>query len=130
MPREKICRRVCFAPENRRFLPEVEGGGSVTLTLDELEALRLMDREGGSQCDCAQRMGVSRGTFQRILHAARYKVADALIQGKAICLEGGDYELSRRPCGCGRMCKGCHYQASPEAEQSNCGSSGAGNKGE
>ena len=63
MAREKICRRVCFAPDNRRFWPEVEGGGSVTLTLDELEAIRLMDLEQGSQAECAQRMGVSRGTF-------------------------------------------------------------------
>ena len=109
MAREKICRRVCFAPDNRRFWPEVEGGGSVTLTLDELEAIRLMDLEQGSQAECAQRMGVSRGTFQRILYSARSKVAEALTQGKAICLEGGDYELSRCPCGCGRVCKGCHY---------------------
>ena len=118
MAREKICRRVCFAPANRRFWPEVEGGGSVTLTLDELEAIRLMDLEQGNQADCAQRMGVSRGTFQRILYSGRAKVAEALTQGKAICLEGGDYELSRRPCGCGRMCKGCQYRG-PERPQPN-----------
>ena len=109
MPREKICRRVCFAPSNRRFLPEVAGAGSVTLTLDELEAIRLMDREGGSQAQCAQRMGVSRGTFQRILRSGRRKVAEALTQGLAICLEGGEYELAQTPCGCGRMCRGCRH---------------------
>lgn len=117
MAREKICRRVCFAPANRRFWPEVEGGGSVTLTLDELESIRLMDLEQGSQADCAQRMGVSRGTFQRILYSARSKVAEALTQGKAICLEGGDYELSRHPCGCGRICRACHFQEAEPSEE-------------
>ena len=117
MAREKICRRVCFAPDNRRFVPEVWSGGSVTLTLDELEALRLTDLEQGSQAECAQRMGVSRGTFQRILYAARFKVAQALTQGEAICLEGGDYELSRRPCGCGRMCRGCRYHQEDQENQ-------------
>ncbi len=61
----------------------------VTLTLDEVEALRLADLEALYQEDAAKKMKVSRATFARIIEQARRKVADALIHGKALCLEGG-----------------------------------------
>jgi Zn finger protein HypA/HybF involved in hydrogenase expression len=56
-----------------------------------LEAIRLKDLEGLEQSECADRMQVSRPTFQRILLSAREKIADSLINGKKIHIEGGNY---------------------------------------
>jgi predicted DNA-binding protein (UPF0251 family) len=61
----------------------------ILMTLDELESMRLADLEGLYQEQAAERMAVSRATFGRILEAARRKVAEALIQGKALRIEGG-----------------------------------------
>ncbi|MFA5043009.1 MAG: DUF134 domain-containing protein [Kiritimatiellia bacterium] len=61
----------------------------INLKLDELEALRLADLNGMYQEQAAQRMKISRPTFARIVEAARRKVADALIHGKALRVEGG-----------------------------------------
>lgn len=61
----------------------------VTLTLDEVEALRLADLEGLYQEEAAEKMKISRATFARIVEAARRKTAEALIHGQAIRLEGG-----------------------------------------
>jgi predicted DNA-binding protein (UPF0251 family) len=65
----------------------------VALTVDELEALRLADLEGLYQEQAAEEMGVSRQTFGRILEAAHKKVADALVGGKALSIEGGVFEV-------------------------------------
>lgn len=65
----------------------------VRLTIDQMEALRLADLEGLSQQDAGLRMGVSRATFGRIIQRARKVVAEALIHGKAILLEGGNYQV-------------------------------------
>lgn len=67
---------------------------SVVLTVEELEALRLSDLEGLYQEDAAERMDVSRQTFQRVLREARRKTAEALVMGKAVGIEGGDYVLA------------------------------------
>ncbi len=67
----------------------------VKLTLDGLEALRLADLEGLYQEEAASRMGISRATFARVLTTARQCVADALINGKALEIGGG--EVERRP---------------------------------
>ncbi len=64
-----------------------------TLTVDEYEAVRLADYESLEQAEAGERMGVSRQTFARIIRSARGKVADALINGKAICIEGGPYQI-------------------------------------
>lgn len=66
----------------------------IRLTIDEREALRLADLEGLSHEEAGQMMGVSRATFGRIIEQARRVVADALINGKAINVEGGNYEIS------------------------------------
>ena len=65
----------------------------VRLTIDQMEALRLADLEGLSQEEAGARMGVSRATFGRIIQRARKVVAEALIHGKAILLEGGSYQV-------------------------------------
>jgi predicted DNA-binding protein (UPF0251 family) len=59
----------------------------ITLSLDELEALKLCDLDDLTQEEAGARMGVSRGTIQRILSLARKKVAAALASGKAIVFE-------------------------------------------
>jgi len=61
----------------------------VILTLDEVEALRLKNLEEMDQTKAAKKMGVSQSTFQRILVSANRKIADALLNGKAIKIEGG-----------------------------------------
>lgn len=61
------------------------------LTLEEIEALNLKDRQDLDQKDAAREMGISRSTFQRILKSARKKVITAIIEGKAIKFEGGNY---------------------------------------
>lgn len=61
------------------------------LTLEEIEALNLKDRQDLDQKDAARVMGISRSTFQRILKSARKKVITAIVEGKAIKFEGGNY---------------------------------------
>ncbi len=63
----------------------------VVLTPDEVEALRLKDYEGLDQNAAAEKMNISQPTFYRILSSARRKIADALINGKAIQIEKSDY---------------------------------------
>jgi predicted DNA-binding protein (UPF0251 family) len=65
----------------------------VCLTVDEREALRLSDLMGLSQAEAGERMGVSRATFGRIIQQARKTIADAIINGKAVRVEGGNYQL-------------------------------------
>ena len=92
-------RRVGFVPEITYFRPagaRVRGAQEVCLTLDEAEAIRLKDLEGLDQVRCAQSMRVSRTTFARILDTARHKVADALLHGKAIRIQGGYFEMAMR----------------------------------
>ncbi len=73
------------------------------LKVEELEAIRLKDLEGLEQGDCAARMEVSRPTFQRILISAREKIADSLINGKIIHIEGGNFTRNICPV----RCTGC-----------------------
>lgn len=113
MPRSK-CRRVCAEPEKRCFVPEEGAGGENRLSVDELEALRLCDLEGMDQDTAAQRMEVSRGTFQRILYAARRQVADALCHGKAIRIGGGNYQVTQAGCPCPGACGKCSFLKSDE----------------
>ena len=63
--------------------------------MDELEALRLADLESLYQEQAAGRMKVSRQTFGRIVESARRKVAEALVEGKALRIDGGAYEVKR-----------------------------------
>ena len=74
----------------------------VALSVEELEAIRLKDVEGLQQEECAQRMRISRPTFHRVLESARGKVADALINGKAVRIEGGNFALASQRFRCRR----------------------------
>jgi predicted DNA-binding protein (UPF0251 family) len=69
----------------------------VVMTLDEFEAMRLADLDGLYQEQAAERMKVSRPTFSRIVDSARRKMADALVHGKALRIEGGPVQAPRGP---------------------------------
>lgn len=70
------------------------------LKFEELEAIRLKDLEGLEQRECAERMQISRPTFQRILLVAREKIADSLVNGKTIHIEGGNFTRNICPIKC------------------------------
>jgi len=97
MARPCCLRHIGFKPSAGLFRPAgvpacaVE---QVTLTLDEVEALRLADLNGLYQEQAAEKMKISRPTFSRVVEEARRKVADALIHGKAIRLEGGAVRMT------------------------------------
>ena len=96
MPRPRKCRRVNFMPGVNYFKPAgipLRFLAEVIISIEEAEALRLKDIEGLDQEQCAQRMNISRATLQRILDAARKKTSDALLNGKAIKIEGGNFEM-------------------------------------
>ena len=96
MPRPFCPRRIGGFPSSSYFRPERAHPSQleeITLTLDELEAIRLADLEGLYQEEAAERMGISRPTFGRILDAARRKVAEAIVLGKALKIEGGAVEV-------------------------------------
>ena len=93
MPRPQKMRTVYQLPVCRNFLAD-PSSGDISLTLDELEAIRLTDQEGLDQSACAERLHVARSTAQNILRGARGKVADALVNGKSIHIAGGNVEYS------------------------------------
>ena len=74
---------------------------AVRLSLEEIEAIRLKDLEGLEQEECAEKMQVSRPTFHRVLESGRGKLADALVNGKAIQIEGGNFGLPQQRFKCG-----------------------------
>ena len=90
MPRPVRCRRVERMPVFRSFSPDdIVAAESVRMTVDEYEALRLLDDEGLTQEACAARMNVARTTVTAIYDSARRKVADALVHGKRLLIAGG-----------------------------------------
>lgn len=72
-----------------------DGPFAVVLSYPELESIRLVDLEGHTQEEAAERMGISRRTFWNDLKSARVKVATALVKGMPIRIEGGEYEIRR-----------------------------------
>ncbi len=97
MARPRNCRWVEILPNVTYFKPRgipLSALQEVILTVDEFEALRLADLEGLYQEQAAEKMRVSRQTFGRIIESAHRKVADALIQGKALKIEGGEFEMA------------------------------------
>ncbi len=97
MSRPPKCRRVAFMPGVTYFKPAgipLRMLTEVCLSVEEAEAIRLKDLEDLDQEQCAEKMNISRPTFQRVLEAARKKTADALLSGKAIRIEGGNFEMA------------------------------------
>lgn len=99
MPRPTKWRRVAFIPEVTYFKPAgipLRALEEVRVSVEEAEAIRLKDLEGLEQEQCAERMSISRPTFQRVLESARQKTTHALLHGKAIRIEGGNFEMAMR----------------------------------
>ena len=109
MPRPRKCRRVCSLPRICEFSPVSDSftRNPVVLTVDEYETIRLIDKEGASQEECSAYMGVARTTVQQIYSSARQKIAFALVDGRPLKIEGGDYRLCDGT-GKNSRCSGCH----------------------
>ncbi len=106
MPRPRKCRKVCRLPENDGFMPVNQNVKleQIILNIDEYETLRLIDREGFSQEQCGAYMHIARPTVQQIYTSARKKLADALVEGRAIHITGGEYRIcdgNENYCDCG-----------------------------
>ena len=96
MPRPRLCRRVYFNPSITYFKPRgvrLRELDEVILTIDELEAVRLKDLGGLDQEVAAKKMNISQPTFHRLVLSARKKISNALVNGKAIKIKGGDFKL-------------------------------------
>ena len=96
MPRPRIRRRVRGEPDVTYFKPagvRLRHLEDSTISVDEFEAIRLKDLEELEQGKAAEKMGISQPTFHRLVLSARKKIADAIVNGKAIRIEGGDYKV-------------------------------------
>lgn len=95
--------RTSFGPIGLALAPEV-----ITLNVDEYESIRLIDLEGMTQEECADKMHIARTTVQGMYIAARRKIAESLVNGKVLRIEGGQYELCNgtgAPCDRGGCCR-------------------------
>ena len=122
MPRPRKCRKVCCLPKNILFgpvasmemkcpperlaeaSPEEVPEPSVVLQVDEYETIRLIDLEGMTQEECAEKMHIARTTVQAIYTSARKKLADLLVNSKRLLIAGGDYQLCQGGSVCGGKC--------------------------
>ncbi|MFZ5969311.1 MAG: DUF134 domain-containing protein [Bacillota bacterium] len=128
MPRPVKLRKIAFIPDHTFFVPLGKNKCSlekVILKYEELEAMRLKDLENLSQEECAEKMHISRQTFQLIIDEARKKVTEALITGKAIDIQGGNYTFNI----CGYQCQQCGkvFQEALEKEELMCPECGSEN---
>jgi uncharacterized protein len=98
MPRSKCLRYIGNLPDVTYYKPAgipMRILDEVVITLDEMESIRLADFEHLYQEDAAAKMNISRQTFGRILVSAHEKIAEALLLGKAIRIEGGNVKLEK-----------------------------------
>jgi uncharacterized protein len=110
MTRPKCCRKIAVLPEVRHYLPNGESAslkGEVILSLDELEAIRLADFEELYQENAAAKMGISRQTFGRIIESAHKKIADSILHGKALKIDGGNVSVRKSAM---QKCRKCSSQ--------------------
>ncbi len=134
MSRPKKVRKIRFDPDITYFKPrgvplaELE---DVAISLEELEAMRLVDLMDMNQTKAAEQMEISQSTLHRVLASGRKKIAEALVKGRAISVEGGDYEMVQgrgrgsggASTGSGRGRMGGPYAAGPggKCECPSCG---------
>ncbi len=123
MPRPMKIRKVSCNPESSYYKPrgiplkELE---EVVLTYDELEAITLTDVKKLYQEEAAEKMGVSRQTLGRIVEKAHTKITDAILNGKAIKIEGGSYtfgKTNKRRC---KYCKNSYILTDKVLNNNNC----------
>jgi predicted DNA-binding protein (UPF0251 family)/predicted Fe-Mo cluster-binding NifX family protein len=107
MARPSKCRLICSEPDFNAFTPQgIPDREPVNLSLDEYEAIRLIDLERYTQEECAAQMEVARTTVTALYESARYKIADSIVNGKKLLISGGHYRLcdgSAKAC-CRRSC--------------------------
>lgn len=126
MPRPVKYRKVESLPVYTYFIPagrrkcEIE---DVIIKVEELEAIRLKDIEELNQEECAEKMHVSRQTFQNIIDSARKKIATAIVEGKAISISGGNY--TRNVCQFRCLSCGKIYEIKYEEDRNSCPECGA-----
>lgn len=104
MPRPRRIRRIFFQPDITYFKPAgipIYNLQEIVLNFDEIEAIRLIDFEGMEQNKAGKKMKISQSTLSRLLKEARKKIADSLINGKAIKIQGGNFKMVQ-PIGRGR----------------------------
>jgi predicted DNA-binding protein (UPF0251 family) len=119
MARPRCCRKIARIPEINFFVPDGVRPSDleeVILNLDEFEAVKLADLHGLYQDRAALEMNISRQTFGRLIESARKKIADALVNGKALKIDGGDVEVAPAP----DRCSTCRHRVST----SDCGRKG------
>lgn len=107
MPRPPKSRKICNPPKMAGFKPfglSLCKFESVQLTFEEYETIKLINYDSLSQDQAAEQMNVSRPTLTRIYNKALKSIAKAFIEGKAIVIEGGNYELENE----WFKCKKCH----------------------
>jgi predicted DNA-binding protein (UPF0251 family) len=112
MPRPRRFRWVRTQPNSTYFKPRgipLAALEEVVLTIEEHEAIRLADLEGLHQEEAAEKMNISRATFGRIIASARTKIADAIMNAKAIRIGGGDFVMIGGMLRCGEC--GCTWQS-------------------
>ena len=100
MSRPEKIRCICSMPKCSVFGPLEnlpDENGTIVMTLDEYETIRLLDYVGLSQDGCAHRMNVSRPTVVRIYESARQKMAQAIVTGKKIEIHGGSITVCTAP---------------------------------
>lgn len=94
MPRPKLPRNILAPPPVDGFKPSKAGDAvEIVLSVEEYEAIRLVDFEGLDQAQAAVHMGVSRQTFGRVLRAARFILSSALVKGLQLRVTGGCYQV-------------------------------------
>ena len=97
MVRPRLCRRILAEPNVTYFKPRgipLNQLEEVTLSVEEFESVRLKDLEGLEQEQCAKKMNISQPTFHRLILSARKKIADAIVNGKAIKIQGGNFKMA------------------------------------
>lgn len=118
MPRPRKWRNVCALPQVTRFgpvdtVPDPEQ--TVRMTVDEYETIRLIDLEGMNQAACAVQMNIARTTVQGVYNVARRKLAEAMVYGKTLLIEGGEYHIcdgTYEKCGMGNCYR--HHGLGPQ----------------
>lgn len=96
MARPMKWRKVCSLPENSKFGPldpPMDGRNYINMTVDEYETIRLIDMDGFTQEECGKQMNIARSTVQVIYNEARKKLAESLVNGRVLLIEGGEYRL-------------------------------------
>ena len=118
MPRPRKCRRVCSHPVYSSFGAFSCDGkqDAIVMSVDEFESIRLIDFEELTQGQCAERMDVARTTVQAIYQSARKKLAEAVVQGSPLHIEGGNVRFcEHRSSACGEGC--CKWRNKQKMEE-------------